>query len=131
MLAPPPAIAPAVVRALERFQCSLEQTFGRRLRELVLFGSQARGNAHEDSDVDVLVVVDELTEKERRIAIDLAYDANAAERDAWVGISPMVYSAAQTSELRQRERLIMSDIARDGHWLMGPKPPADQRERAR
>lgn len=124
MLASTAAIAPAVERALQRFQASLQQKFGHRLRELVLFGSQARGDAHEDSDVDVLVVVDELTDDERRAAIDLAYDANAAERDIWVGVSPIVYSTAQTKELRERERLLMRDIARDGRWLTGQRPPA-------
>ena len=124
MLAPQLAVSPPVMRALMRYRYSLEQAFGRRLRELVLFGSHARGDAHEDSDVDVLVVVDDLTEQERRIAIDLAYDANAAERDVWVGICPIVYSTAQSNELRQCERLIMRDIARDGHWITGPKPPA-------
>jgi predicted nucleotidyltransferase len=49
----------------------------------VLFGSQARGTASEESDVDVLVVIDNLTDAERRLAIDLAYDANSAEREVW------------------------------------------------
>ncbi|MBK8096833.1 MAG: nucleotidyltransferase domain-containing protein [Planctomycetes bacterium] len=31
-----------------------------------LFGSRARGQGHKDSDLDVLVVIDDLTSAERR-----------------------------------------------------------------
>lgn len=112
-----PALAhspPAVTAALGRFRTALSRRFAQRLRELVLFGSWARGEAHEDSDVDVLVVVDELTESERGEVMDLAYDADAADRDAWVGISPLPYSTVQAADLRSRERLLFREIARDG-----------------
>ena len=33
--------------------------FGARLRRLIVFGSAARGNPGDDSDIDVLVVVDD------------------------------------------------------------------------
>ncbi len=103
-----------VAAALARFHAALAGRFGARLREVVLFGSWARGEAHEDSDVDVLVLVDELDENERREVMDLAYDADAADREAWVGISPLPYSTAQAAELRCRERLLFREIARDG-----------------
>jgi uncharacterized protein len=35
----------------------LEALYGKRLVKLVLFGSQARGDANIDSDIDVLVVL--------------------------------------------------------------------------
>ena len=83
----------------------------------MLFGSHARGEAHEDSDVDVLVVVDGLTESERRLAIDLAIDADAADRAAWVGLSPIPYSTQQARDLRSREKLLLREIDRDGIHL--------------
>jgi predicted nucleotidyltransferase len=91
--------------------------FGARLGEYVLYGSHARGQAHEESDVDVLVVVQGLTEVERGEVFDLAYDADAAERENWVGLSPLVYSDVQVAELRARERLILRDIDREGIHL--------------
>ncbi len=36
----------------------LTELYGERLSQLILFGSQARGDATEDSDVDVLVVLE-------------------------------------------------------------------------
>lgn len=38
-----------------------------------MFGSRVRGDAHEESDIDLLVLVDGLDEPTRRAVIDLAY----------------------------------------------------------
>jgi predicted nucleotidyltransferase len=77
-----------------------------------LFGSYARGDAEEDSDVDVLVVVDDMVEAERSEAVDLAF---AARRSAGGGplLSPLVWSRAQWGERLRAERRIALDIERD------------------
>jgi len=43
---------------LTEFRQGLEKIYGPRLAGLVLFGSQARGDALADSDIDVMVVLD-------------------------------------------------------------------------
>ena len=109
-------LPPFIAAALARFRESLAVRFGARLKEVVLFGSWARGDAHEESDVDVLVVIDGLSEAERRAVMDAAYDAAAAalDPDEWVSISPLAYSASQAGELRAREKRLMRDIAAEG-----------------
>lgn len=42
---------------LAELRCELERLYGERLSKVVLFGSQARGDAEPDSDIDVLVVL--------------------------------------------------------------------------
>jgi predicted nucleotidyltransferase len=42
---------------LQDLRRRLESTYGDRLSDVVLFGSYARGEATEDSDIDVLVVL--------------------------------------------------------------------------
>lgn len=42
---------------LEELRSALERLYGDRLRQVILYGSQARGEANEDSDVDVVVVL--------------------------------------------------------------------------
>jgi len=42
---------------LRELKAGLTALYGERLARVVLFGSQARGDATEDSDVDVLVVL--------------------------------------------------------------------------
>lgn len=50
-------VDPAVRVLLADLRTVLEALYGDRLVRLVLFGSHARGDAHAESDVDVLVVL--------------------------------------------------------------------------
>jgi len=42
---------------LKRIRESLEEAFGERLKGIVLYGSEARGEATPDSDIDILVLL--------------------------------------------------------------------------
>src|SRR5260370_29404502 len=96
--------------ALEQFCTAVRARFGDRLRELALFGSRARGEGGEDSDVDVLVVIDAMTGPEGR---EVAYLAGDALTHHDVLLSPFAVSSERMGELRARERLIAREIARD------------------
>ncbi len=63
-------------QALDTFVRSVRGAYGQRLKRVMLFGSRARGEAREDSDFDVAVVLDTITSRsaERNILSDLAYD---------------------------------------------------------
>jgi len=96
--------------ALGDFRDWLRTRFGGRLSALELFGSRARGEGDEESDLDVLVVVDELTGDERREVFYFAGDL--LTRHA-VRVSPFPVSRAHLDELRVRERRIVGEIDRD------------------
>jgi type I restriction enzyme S subunit len=49
-----------VLQIVARARLALEGVYGERLRGVYLFGSFARGEAQEDSDVDIAVVLDEI-----------------------------------------------------------------------
>ena len=51
-------MTPQVQQALTEARQQLGAMYGDRLRRVVLYGSQARGDDTPDSDVDVLVVLD-------------------------------------------------------------------------
>jgi predicted nucleotidyltransferase len=64
-----PIDAHSVARAVAR---ELRDLYGERLKGVVLFGSWARGEAHPESDIDLLVVLDEV--RSRRAELDRMSD---------------------------------------------------------
>jgi predicted nucleotidyltransferase len=110
----PAALNPTVASAVARFRRALEARFGGRVRDVVLFGSHARATATENSDVDVLVVVDDLTGEEADAIARLAYFVDAEVEDGWAGLEPLTLSTKQAADMRARERLLMRDIDREG-----------------
>jgi predicted nucleotidyltransferase len=59
-------------RWVETFRDRVHELLGPRLRDLRLYGSKARGDSHEESDVDLLVLVDDLDFDATLAVIDLA-----------------------------------------------------------
>lgn len=104
-------LAPSTGAAVEEFAVRARGRFGRRLVRLVLFGSQARGEARDDSDVDLLVVIEGLTSTEGR-EIDTIVGDILTHSD--VLLSPLVLSAARYDQLRSRERRLVAEIDREG-----------------
>jgi predicted nucleotidyltransferase len=109
-----PRLPADLEQSLREYRRLLDAEFGPRLRSLRLFGSRARGDADPDSDADVSVVVDGLTEAERGRVVDLAMSAwrNAGARGPL--ISPLPWSDAEQKRRRESERRIALDIDRDG-----------------
>jgi predicted nucleotidyltransferase len=105
-------LSPSVASALGLFCRAVRGRFGARVREMTLFGSHARGAAREESDVDVLVVIDDLSFEETRELFGIAYDVDG--RGEWVGLAPVPLSTGTARDMRDRERLLMRNVARDG-----------------
>jgi predicted nucleotidyltransferase len=101
-------------RALEEYRRLLEAAFGARLRSLRLFGSRARGDADVDSDADVSVIVDALTDRERAAVIELALSAWRNTGGRGPLISPLAWSDTEHDQRRKAERRIALDIDRAG-----------------
>jgi uncharacterized protein len=53
----------------------LQTSFGERLKKVILFGSRARGDADEDSDYDVLVLLENCAKADNSLLGDIAVDA--------------------------------------------------------
>jgi hypothetical protein len=103
-------VPPAAWAALGSLKAKLIALFGVRLQKLVLFGSYARNQFNEESDVDVLVLLDTLSPGERERVVDEAVRCSTGE----MFLSPLILTTAQFDALRARERLIALDIDREG-----------------
>ncbi len=88
---------------------ALQQQYPDRIRDLFLFGSKARGDSHPDSDIDILILVDDddwrFSHAISRIAarISLNYD---------VLLGPRVIQQA-----RWRRSLLYSTVSSEGIHL--------------
>lgn len=47
-----------IARVLEELKAKLRRIYGNRLKNLILYGSWARGDATEDSGIDMIVVLE-------------------------------------------------------------------------
>lgn len=53
----------------------LVKNYGRTVKDVILFGSQARGDSQKFSDYDVLIVLDnDYSGKDENLILDLCYD---------------------------------------------------------
>ena len=98
-------------RAARRFAGALRERHGEALVDVRLFGSCARGQMREDSDVDVAVVLERVDRETKRDVIDLA-SSIGLEHD--VLLSPTVLDRQTFERWRAQERLLVMDIEREG-----------------
>lgn len=104
---------PALVEAtLDAFVAGVRGRFGARVVALRLFGSYARGDATEDSDVDCLVLLDPMDRDADRAITDLA--ADLTWQIAGVVISPMTMSVEEFETWKALERRTPLEIEREG-----------------
>ena len=69
-----PPSRPLLDPVVREVASGLRRALTSRVREIVLFGSRARGDAAPGSDYDVLVVVDERTPVVREAALDVSVE---------------------------------------------------------
>jgi predicted nucleotidyltransferase len=101
------------VRNLARaFAGEVRMHFGKRLHDIRLYGSAARGDWQEDSDVDVLVLLDTVTSEDRTWIAERANHFGIF--GAGILISVVTLTVANFQHLRDRERLFAAEVERDG-----------------
>jgi len=97
--------------ALSLFRENLKEAYAGQLVKTVLFGSRARREGSEDSDIDLLVLLKNEEHSLRKGILDKAGDIFL---EKGVNITPLVMSSERYEWLREIERGIALEIERDG-----------------
>jgi predicted nucleotidyltransferase len=100
-----------VTAAVSEYAAALRNRFGEELLMVRVFGSYARGEADEESDVDVAVVLDRVDWARQAEVIDLATDAGLPRE---LRLSPALFDRATWELWREQERALVVDIEREG-----------------
>jgi hypothetical protein len=105
---------------LERFLDLLKGTFGESLISLVLYGSVARGKAKVDSDIDLLLILDNLPDNyHRRLDQVLEVQACLKREEIYkktrerLGIEPFLSYLILSQEEAKENRHIYLDMVED------------------
>jgi len=107
----PPTLSASETAAIREFITRARDLLGADLRSARLFGSRARGEGHEHSDLDIVLVVSPEGRARRHVLYDLAFDVGLGHG---VELAPLVLEERRFQELKDRERLIVRDIEREG-----------------
>ncbi|MFO7794442.1 MAG: nucleotidyltransferase domain-containing protein [Candidatus Nanohaloarchaea archaeon] len=94
-------------KAFEEFVERAEEELGESLEKLVLYGSVARGEENEGSDVDVFAVVKEKSDKE--VLEELAFDVNV---EFGVFMVPVVKTVEEFESVR--DSIFVREVEKTG-----------------
>jgi predicted nucleotidyltransferase len=94
----------ALVKELRRFRKRIARRYG--IERMILFGSQARGVARKDSDVDLIVVSPRFR---RKNAIDRAYPLHL-EWDLGRPVDFLCYTPEEFRELSRRPSIVREAV---------------------
>lgn len=107
----PAHLSPAEADAIAELADAARRLLGLDLYELLLYGSRARGEGNEDSDIDLALIVTPEGRARRNEVYDIAYDIGLRHR---VLLAPTLIERERLDELRRRERLFARELDRDG-----------------
>ena len=98
-------------KQLDELKNKLDECLGSDTFRIILFGSRARGDYSEESDVDVAVIVRGLTKKLKNRILELIAEI---ELESLLPMSAIVFSEDEFVHLKKRERRIAIDIDKEG-----------------
>ncbi|MEW6681318.1 MAG: nucleotidyltransferase domain-containing protein [Nitrospirota bacterium] len=106
-----PWLSPTESTVLTRFAEQVRAQYGGRVNRIALFGSRARREGHEESDLDVAVILADVDQALRRALIDLATDLFL---ETEMRISPLVLSQDEFDTLLRLGRGVAIAIRDEG-----------------
>jgi predicted nucleotidyltransferase len=104
-------LTPAEQQWLSEYRQTLTEQFPGIIEQLTIFGSKARGEATEDSDLDVLIII---REGDWKLKEAIARPGHLAAVGTDVVPSFIVYTVNEWEQRRQAETPLWQTVMRDG-----------------
>jgi len=101
-------------KALNEFSSLIKNALKMNLFDIKLFGSKSTGKFHDESDIDILIILKERNENYLDIISDVLLDIELKYES---GISPVVLTTTEFLANQKHQTLFYSEIARDGVTL--------------
>lgn len=112
-------LTPAECTAIETFLARLHDLLRpEQIHSVILYGSKARGDSHPFSDVDILLVADDLTRAQRECVTSISADIDIPDQID-TGLQVIVYSTQAAAEAEGYGAFLFQNIERDGIVLEG------------
>ncbi len=105
------SLTPEEQKWLDDYRRILDEKYGDIVEDIIIYGSKARGDANEDSDVDVLLIVNQHSYEIKRKLIDPAIDLSVCTP---VVPSIIVCSIERWKKWESYKYTIWENIKRDG-----------------
>ncbi len=101
-------------RHIGKFKNKVEALLGTDNVRLFLFGSKARGDSDRHSDIDIAIIVKNLTRKQKDLILEEVADF---EFENIMPLSTLILSKEEFELLKKRERAIAYEIENEGFKL--------------
>jgi DNA polymerase sigma len=97
-------------KVLDKFKMLLQKRAA--LHKIILFGSRARGNVDPQSDMDVVVIIDEACDEQTRDCIsDCAWEAGFEDG---IVVVPVVYTRNEWENGPESQSLLVQAVKAEG-----------------
>jgi len=117
------SLSPTERRAIDAFTAALKREANGQILLAALFGSKARGDADEDSDVDILIVADADPQQLRK---QIGHFASELGLEHNLSFNEFVLNRERWADFARRHAAFWQNVQRDGVLLWrGPALPDD------
>jgi len=108
-------LSPIELEAIEKYIHRASDRYGNNLGQVILFGSRARGEGDEESDIDMAVIITAGDRHVRRELLDLATEIWL---ETGIKISPLILSSEEFETLSRMGMGIIATIQKEGIKLL-------------
>jgi uncharacterized protein len=98
-------------KAIKGFKKELNKELGEQIVEIKLFGSKSRGDANKNSDIDILVVLKEDSERNKDKVFDIV---QSVLLEYEILLSPVIFNKEEYDYLNNIPTIFMQNLKFEG-----------------